>query len=233
MLVVYTRTLRRLLQMNGLIISDLHAPFHHPAAVDFLSDLRRRVRPTWVVCIGDEIDAHGWSRHGRHPDAPGQADELELCRPVLRDLYKLFPRVQVCRSNHGERAARLATKVGLSSAWLRDYRDVLEAPKGWQWAWRWVVGDILFEHGEGYSGENVAKQVALANRRNSCIGHVHTQSQVYYHSNGTDTIWGMSTGCLVDTHSLAFDYSRKGPRRPIIGTAVVEDGVPRIEPLRV
>lgn len=217
--------------MNILVISDLHAPYHHPAAIDFLAGLRSRFRPDNVVCIGDEIDAHAWSSHDHNPDLLSGGSELDAAVAALRPLYKLFPTVKVLRSNHGERAARLAVRHGLPSRFLRAYREVIDAPAGWTWH-SWVrLGGIHFEHGEGYSGINPALRAAASQGRNTVIGHVHSTASVQYASNGVETIWGASTGCLINPDSLAFNYARKGPRRPILSTLMVLDGVPHVVPL--
>ena len=39
-----------------LCISDLHMPFHHPKAFQFLRALKDKYKPTFVVCMGDEAD---------------------------------------------------------------------------------------------------------------------------------------------------------------------------------
>lgn len=217
--------------MHVLTVSDLHSPFHHPAALDFLSDLRRLVKPDVVVCLGDEVDGHGWSRHDRNPDAPGQRDELAAARVFLACLAKLFKRMKVCRSNHGERAARKIIRAGLPSAFLRDMRDVLGAPATWEWADRHIVDGVLYKHGEGFSGQNSALAAAQAARYRTVIGHVHSWAGIQYHRGEVDTVWGMNVGCLVDVDSLAMAYAKHSKNKQVIGTGAVLNGVPQFFPL--
>ena len=75
-----------------LFISDLHIPYHHPGAFDFLRDCAAELKPTHVICTGDEIDAYSWSRYPKDPDVPGPAEELRETRRALKTLFKLFPR---------------------------------------------------------------------------------------------------------------------------------------------
>lgn len=217
--------------MRVLTISDLHAPFLHPHAVDFLADLRRTFKPQAVVCLGDEIDAHGWSRHVRHPDNPGQGDELSQAVCALRSLYRLFPRVRVCGSNHGDRAFRHVARSGLPRAFLRSTRDVLGAPAGWAWADAHEVDGVLYLHGEGFSGPNAALTAARHYRRNVVIGHVHAWAGIQYHCNGHDLVWGMNAGCLIDPGSLAMLYAKHHQNKPVLGTGLVEHGTPAFVPL--
>lgn len=218
--------------MKILVIPDLHTPFHHPAAFDFLRRVAKDLKPQCVVCIGDEIDAHGWSRHDRNPDAPGQGAELRMAKRALQRLYKAFPDVRVCRSNHGERAARIALRGGLPAAFIRDLPEVLDAPRGWRWAHEHRISGILFTHGEGYGGIGVARRAALQNRCNVVLGHVHSEAGVSYTSNGDTTIWGCSTGCLIDADSLAMEYARHHARKPVLGCVIIDGGVPHFLPLR-
>lgn len=217
--------------MRGLTISDLHSPFNHRDAIDFLRDVAKWVKPDFVVCMGDEIDAHGWSRHERNPDAPGQGDELKQAIKTLQQLYKLFPKTKVCKSNHTMRAYRKAIRSGIPAAYLRDTRDVLEAPVGWVWADTWMIDGVMYKHGEGYSGRNAALDAAMKNRCNAVIGHVHSWAGIQYHANESSTIWGMNVGCLVDSDSLAMAYAREYPNKQVIGTGVVIDGVPSFIPM--
>ena len=53
-----------------LVISDLHIPYHHPDAFEFLKALKKKYKPDLVVNIGDEIDQHSISMHDSNPDLP-------------------------------------------------------------------------------------------------------------------------------------------------------------------
>lgn len=218
--------------MRILVISDFHAPFHHAGAFDFLRALQREIKPEEVVCVGDEIDGHGWGRWGRDPDAPGQGDELKQSVTALKTLYKLFPKCRVCVSNHGLRAQKTAQRAGLPSAFLKAHRDVLEAPPGWAWADHWIVGGVAFKHGDGYSGQSSALAAATKHRMNTVIGHVHAWAGVAYNANEFSTIWGMNVGCLVDPASIAMEYAKINPNHQVLGAGVVIDGVPQFRPMR-
>lgn len=214
-----------------LVLSDLHFPFQHPASVDFLADLSRRYKPDEVVGIGDECDAHRWSTHEQDPELPGPAEELRLARQGLRELYKLFPRVKLCTSNHMVRASKRATEAGLTSEFLRALPEVLDAPKGWVWRDSWDVGGVHFRHGDGFSGKNAALTAAEKIRRNVVIGHVHTVAGVQWTAGYYDRLWGMAVGCLLDDTHRAFNYGKLHAARPVLGTGIVFGDTPVFVPL--
>ncbi len=218
--------------MRIMCLPDLHAPFHHKDALDFLRDIKKEVKPDKIVCMGDEIDAHGWSVHDRNPDAPGQGEELKQAISFLRRVYKIFPEADVCTSNHTMRAYRKAIRCGLPSAYMRDTHEVLESPTGWTWRDHWVIDDVVFKHGEGYSGQNAALNAAVRHRAKTVIGHVHSWAGIQYHANEFNTIWGMNVGCLVDSGSLAMAYAKEIPNKQVLGTGAIIDGEPHFFPMR-
>lgn len=43
--------------------------------------------------------------------------------------------------------------------------------------------------------------------------------------------WSVIAGCLIDNDSLAFSYNKLSLKRPVIGTVVIIDGQPKLEPM--
>jgi len=43
----------------------------------------------------------------------------------------------------------------------------------------------------------------------------------------------MTVGCLVDSHSLALAYNKNNLRRPVIGCAIIIDGIPQLIPMQL
>lgn len=217
---------------TALVIPDLHCPWHHPSAWDFLADLRRKYRPDHVICLGDEIDAHRWMTHPQSPDAPGPTDEIDQARTAIRRLFKLFKSVKVCHSNHTLRIYRRASEAGLPGDFLRGIGDILDAPPGWQWSHWWDVDGIHYRHGDGFTGAGGALKAAKELRRSTVIGHIHSHAGIHYHAGLFDVVWGMNAGCLVDPAALVFQYGRYGTQRVVLGAGIVVDGKPIFEPLR-
>lgn len=217
--------------MNVLTISDLHCPYQHPGAFDFLSDLKRAYKPKQVVCLGDEIDATAFSRYTKSPSNPNPTEELRQARISLRSLFKLFPRAVAVESNHTVRPYQRAEESGLPVDFLKDIKSVLEAPRGWDWHPRLRHENILYIHGDGFSGPTGHRLAAMRHRISVVMGHVHAFAGVSYLTGITGTIFGANAGCLIDPTSPAFNYGRHHANRPTLGTVVLCDGVPNFVPM--
>lgn len=216
-----------------LIISDLQAPFTHTDALDFCLRAASVFACKRIVNIGDEADFHAFSdKYPTDPDGMSPSAEHRACIDVLSDFYKAFPRTYVCTSNHTVRPLKKAFLAGLPQAFLRTYREFLEAPKGWQWADRWVFEGIVYEHGENVSGVNAGMRAAQANMMPTVIGHQHGYGGVQYARSVDRLIFGLNTGCLIDESAYAFRYGKKIRNKPTLGCGVIDKwGVPYFLPM--
>ncbi len=203
----------------------------HQDAVAFLGEVKRIHKPTKIVLLGDELDMHALSDYDHDPDGLSAGDELNAGIAQIQPIYKMFPVAKVCTSNHTARPFRQAYKHGIPRAFLRDYREFLQAPKGWEWAERWEVDDVWYEHGEGFSGQNAAIKAALGNMNSTVIGHIHSFAGVQYNANPKHLVFGFNVGCLIDHKQYAFAYGRTIKNKPIIGVGVVTKGVPTFIPM--
>ncbi len=215
-----------------LVIPDQHFPFHHMDIFKFLKEVKRVYRPDKVVNLGDEIDAHSMSMHDHSPDLHSPNDEMELAIEKLKHLYKIFPEVDVLESNHGSLVYRRAAKHGLPKRVIKPYREILEAPKGWHWYQDLeLMGSdgeiILFCHGLASD--------ALKNSKNKgrrfVQGHHHSRFEIQYWANSEKLFWGVTSGCLVDYKSLAYEYGKLMLNKPILGVTVIKNGYPLLIPM--
>ena len=214
-----------------MAIGDMHFPFQHPDTIPFLRWAKAKFKPNSFVCIGDEIDAHALSDYDHDPDGMSAGDELLKALEGLKQIYKLFPKMLVCTSNHTARPYRKALKHGIPRAFLRDYHEFLEAPKGWQWAEKWEVDGVVFEHGEGVSGAAGALKAATGNSQSTVIGHLHSWAGIQYLANPRHLIYGFNVGCLIDKDAYAFAYGKSMKAKPVIGVGFIIKGVPLFVPM--
>lgn len=217
--------------MRVLLLSDFHAPFHHPSSLDFVADLKRAYKPDRIVCTGDEVDWHNFARWQRDPDAIGPKEEIAAARSFIKQLAKLCPNLNICESNHTTRANKKAAGVGLPGDFMRSVREVLEAPATWFWSRAFMVDNVAYEHGEGFVGPRAALDAAICNMCPTAIGHIHAHAGVQYRETRGGGLWGLNAGCMVDTSAPAFNYGSTHRYKPVLGCATITDRVPQFIPL--
>jgi hypothetical protein len=214
-----------------LVISDFHAPYNHPDAANFLAALKAKYKPTDVVCIGDEVDYHALSFHDSDPDLPSAGRELTKAIEHLEPVYKLFPKCTVIESNHGSMVLRKGKASGMPRKVFRTYNEILDAPKGWVWVFDTIIqtplGPVYFCHGKSATAGRLASQYGMS----TVQGHHHEKAQIHYISTPEKLMFDAHTGCLANDKSLALGYNKINPKRPIISTIVIENGIPHIVPM--
>ncbi len=214
-----------------LAIPDCHFPFAHQDHLKFLAAVKTKYKPTKVVSLGDELDFHALSNYDADPDGHGSRDEFESGMKDLHRLYKLFPEAQACISNHGARPFRRAAKAGIPSLFLREYRDFMEAPRGWSWSDVVEVDGVIYIHGEGYGGPLGAIKAAQGFMQSTCVGHIHSDASIVYNANSKHLYFGFNVGCLIDRKAYAFAYSKHQAKKPILGCGIITAGVPVFVPM--
>lgn len=215
-----------------LLISDQHAPYNHPDMLKFLSAIKKKYNPTFVVNGGDEIDGHALSFHDSDSDLPSAGDELVKAIRVLKDLEKLFPEMVILDSNHGSLAARRFKHHGIPMKYLATPHEIYGVSSKWQW-----VNDFtaILPNGQPvYMCHGMTKQgLKLAAQRGTNVVqfHYHTEFRIDYIGNPASLLWSLQSGCLIDRKSLAFAYDKLNLNRPIIGTSMIIDSKPVLLPM--
>lgn len=94
---------------NALVLSDLHIPFHHPAAIQAVVEHAKPRNPDLILLNGDVCDFFSLSRFDRNPTESNLRREIELTRQFLGWLRQTFPK------------ARIIYKLGNHDEWLDKY----------------------------------------------------------------------------------------------------------------
>jgi len=215
-----------------LLISDMHIPYHHPDLLEFLSHLKDKYKPTRVICLGDEMDKAALSYHESDPDLPSAGDELKRSLPVIAELFRMFPKMDIVESNHGSLVWRKAKTHGIPRHYIKSYNDVLGVDNGWKWSFDLTIElpngqKCYIHHGKTSDVMQLSQQMGMC----AVQGHYHETFKVNYWGNPTGLYWGLQAGCLIDDSSYAFSYNNVNIKRPVIGTAVIVDGQPILEPM--
>ena len=218
-----------------LVFGDYHAPFHHEDALDFLADINREYRPDRVIINGDLTDSYNFSQYAKDLNADSPVKELKKLRKNVGELIKLFPSAIIIDSNHDSRLWRKAKIAGIPREVLMPYIEMIGA-KGADWK---LVPELsitcdatreqwVFMHHVSGSGINAAKSMGT----NLVLSHTHTKQGVTRSQGMKKAYWAVDTGCLIDEKKYAFAYQKLAQAKPCLGCAVIEEGVPRIIPLK-
>jgi hypothetical protein len=217
-----------------LIVPDIHFPYSHQDSLSFLLALKKRINPTRCINLGDEVDGHSWSFHQASAELDSPSAELEKAIIQIKELGKIFPQMDLMESNHGSLFVRKLQANYLPKKILKSYRDILEAPIGWEWHNRLIIklpdgNKCMFVHSLG------ANVLQVSMRLGMCVveGHHHNSFDLRYHYNGERLLWGMISGSLIADESIAYAYNKLNPNRPIIGASVIINSIPQLVPMRL
>jgi len=203
-------------------LTDTHLPFSKLEYLEWVIDQFDKRGVNVIVHGGDIFDNHALSFHETEPDAQGSEDELSKALIMLQEYIKAFPYVYLCDSNHDAIPERKAASLGLSSRYLKSFREVAGLPDTWIFKSYHIIRGVRYEHGHRAKGGIYgAYNTAINNRMSTCMGHLHSNLDIKYQSNGDSTIFGLSGGCLIDNETYAFRYGQEFSNKPIIGCSVV------------
>jgi transposase-like protein len=204
-----------------LAIPDMHHPFCHPDALEFLKAVRHQFNPTSFVCLGDECDFAAFSRYIPDPDGMSPGKELEKAIDSLIPFYREFPNMLICESNHTVRPMKKMFEAGLPATFLPTYAKMLNAPDGWRWAQFWEIDGVRYHHGDaGRSGQFAPAAYLKAFKQSHVHGHLHGMASVMYEGKH----FGVNAGCLIDPQAYAFKYAKNHPIPVNLGCALIFEG---------
>jgi len=208
-----------------LAIPDLHVPFVHPYAFDFIAWALKKYSPDHVVLMGDELDWHAISYHMHDPDGFSPGTEYESACDYLETLWSILPDKGFgCYSNHGSLPSRKMKTHGLPSQLLKSYKEILKAPEGWEWSDQWVIDGVQYIHGQNIGIKTSLYKAVDDHKMSTVYGHVHIMPGVQYRATSAGRFFGMNTGCLIDRDQYAFAYSKLFAERPVLGVGLIING---------
>lgn len=215
-----------------LILSDLHAPYGHPDTIPFLRAIKKKFKPDRVVSVGDELDFHALSFHETNPDLLSPGAELEKAIGHLKPIMKMFPKMDICESNHGSMVYRKGVFNGIPRHVFKSYGEVLEAPKTWKWHSHIILtmsnGEKLYVcHSKGADVLRVSQAMGMS----VVQGHHHEKFELRYWANSMALYFGMFVGCLINDDELCYNYNKINLKRPLIGSSMIIDGIPKLIPM--
>lgn len=217
---------------NCIIISDTHAPYHHPDTLSFLAAIKKKYKIKVAKHVGDAVDNHASSFHTIEYDTLSAKDEHDQAKLFIQDLNKLFPKLTMIKGNHGSMTSRKAKEAGIPQDHIKSYNDMYEI-KGWKWVDKEMFkinkdDECLMVHSMGgNTAMNAAKHSFC-----SVQGHHHSKYGIEYYTDCNMIRWSMTVGCLIDMHLPAFAYGAAATmNRPVIGCGGIIDDKPMLFPM--
>lgn len=215
-----------------LLISDLHFPYAHPDALDFILKLKERLQPTRVICGGDEIDYHSYSMHKSSPELWSPGHELEKAIGYVHTLHEMFPEMDILESNHSSLPFRKALEHGTPRRLLKNYQQILEVGDGWRWH-----DSLVLDLPNGNKCKVVHSASSNVLAASQLVGmsliqfHFHSSFELRYWDAGYGLNFAITASSLVDDRSIAMAYNKLHAKRPITGVVYLENSMPYLIPM--
>lgn len=224
--------------MKILELPDLHFPFTDMKRIAEVHKFNKHYKADYVYQSGDMFDFYGLTRFVKSPKAPNLPDEIEACKPQVKALAKMFPKLRILKGNHEARLHKRAVEAGIDSGFIKTIWERIGKPSGWSLAPD--EGEIrdgtFWTHGT-YS---TRKAHALEYGLNVAIGHLHGELGIDFikrniSSNNKivkrEAFFVLCVGVICDRKALAFEYSSKELDKWTQGFGGVTHGKPFVESL--
>ena len=218
-----------------LVFSDLHAPYQHHDAIDFLRATVRDFKPDKVVCTGDLIDgyfASAYTKDPGHGDTAGK--EISKVRDTVAELAEFIPKLVITLGNHDKRIERQIMRAGLPMKVAKPLHKLFKIPAGWK------VKDLQYSLTVRHPRKRIeffhhrqanSLTVAAKSGCNVVQGHQHSKCNIQYQSNGKQVIWGVQAPTLISNTGCPFSYSKLSDINPVRGCVLIMNGNPIISTL--
>jgi len=219
---------------NTIFISDLHMPYHHRDAFEFLSAINYEYDIKIAKCVGDIADNHSGSFHPTEYGTHSAKREHELTKRGIQRLNELFPLMTVALGNHCIMTERKAKLANIPMDHIKSYNDMYEI-EGWDWVFKDYFkvdkyNSCLMVHSMSANTLTNAK----THSHHTVQGHHHGVFGVEYFADTEYLRWSMTVGCLIDTHSNAFNYAKGFTnKKPIIGCGALIEDSPLMIPMKL
>lgn len=220
--------MKRKLKSRVLAFGCTHLPYEEPNFLEFTKEVQDEYGCGTVVHLGDIVNNGQIGYHEKEPDLRSPTDEYKQALVKMKEWYKAYPNMYLTWGNHDLLPQRKGKTIGLPSHHIKSFREAWGLPKGWQDGFRFIIDNVVYEHGTGRSGKHAAINLAISSRMSSAMAHIHSNFSVTYNASHKDCIFGLAVGCGVDNNayeaSIAFSYGRNYINKPIVGCSVIENG---------
>jgi predicted phosphodiesterase len=215
-----------------LCIGDIHSPFQCDKSLQFIVELAAKIKPEYIVILGDEYDFFSMSKFPKQIIITPQ-EEVDKARKVLTkfcsDLHISAPKAKkyMLRGNHSIRPIKRLIEAAPellpffefdkffkfdNFETVLDTREVLE------------ISGIAFTHGFMNHGAHMKKLMKPV-----VHGHTHRGGIIFEKFMGK-WLWELDAGYLGDPSTVAFNYTPIKEARWTRGVGLITEYGPHFIP---
>jgi len=193
---------------KGLIISDVHLPYHNEAAIVAMLDFAVKEKPDFIFINGDLVDFHMVSFFLKDPRKKSFADEVAMATEFLAELKRVFKcKIYFKFGNHEERYSNFILQKAHEIKGLEEFEletifkarvpDLQIIPE----KRIVIIGGLPFIHGHEFgrttfSPVNAARGLFLQAIHSCVKGDCHSTSEHVAKDVMDKMITTWSVGCL-------------------------------------
>ena len=170
-----------------VVLPDIHTPNHNVPAVGAVLKFIKDYEPTTLIQLGDLCDWDSVTSFdpNRESDIKSIKEEQEASCRLLRRIEAVLPKdfkKVLIGGNHEDRVTRWKVKYGSEIQMRRrgpvsDWWEMYKLKEhGWEWldyGGVYKMGKLLFTHGFGKGGKNMADLLLKRFHKNVIAGHSH------------------------------------------------------------
>lgn len=211
---------------SGLIIPDVHIPYHDPEAWGTMLEAGHKLKPKWLVTMGDFADCFAVSDFDKSPErALDLQSEIDAVNRKLTELDKLGAGTKIyVEGNHEYRLERYLMKHAPALFRMLKIRELFELDKrGWiyvPYKHSYKLGKLHLTHDVGTAGQNAHRQAMDAFQGSVVIGHTHRlEVTVKGNADGPPQI-GAMFGWLGDFEAIDYMHRIQAKRNWVHGFGI-------------
>lgn len=203
-----------------LILSDLHAPFHHKKLLQRALEIAKEIDVIEVHSVGDFGDYYNLSSHAKNLEVNiTLKEEIEGIREVINQINKALPHTfkSICLGNHSQSRFKRYMTRNAPELWpffkfehLMPYEEM-----GWH--------AIDYGPNQMYKIGNTelySRHEPIASSPKACLnkglvsqicGHTHKAEYVTRKTFDGKNLTFIGTGCMIDKTHPVFSYTKNFP----------------------
>lgn len=218
------------------VLGDIHFPYQNQSAINKSLALIKKIKPTYIVQIGDLYDQYFASRYSKSLNFTTPEAELskavKLATKMWKDILEVSPNSK-CIQLLGNHDMRLHKRIQDK---LPEIEAIIKQPLKDLYTFQGVktifdsrqeveLEGLLFHHGYlSQLGAHVKKY-----NKSIIVGHSH-HAGVHYHKHNDKILFEFNVGFLADKNTLPLNYGEAKLKFWTLGCGLITKRLGKWEP---